>query len=61
MIYRVSIYLLGSWPKGKNMSNMKLASRSVWSTDVGQDIAEYTVVLVIICVLVFGMTRLIGR
>lgn len=34
--------------------------RRLWSEDVGQDIAEYAVMLAVILVLVVGTVRLIG-
>jgi len=34
--------------------------RNLWSTDEGQDIAEYAVMLAVILVLVVGTVRLIG-
>jgi Flp pilus assembly pilin Flp len=34
--------------------------RGLWSTDDGQDIAEYAVMLAVILVIVIGTTRLIG-
>jgi Flp pilus assembly pilin Flp len=34
--------------------------RDVWSSDEGQDIAEYAVMLAVILVLVIGTVRLIG-
>jgi Flp pilus assembly pilin Flp len=34
--------------------------RSVWSSDEGQDIAEYAVMLAVILVIVVGTIRLIG-
>jgi Flp pilus assembly pilin Flp len=34
--------------------------RNVWSTDEGQDIAEYAVMLAVILVIVVGTVRLIG-
>ena len=35
-------------------------SRSLWSDEQGQDIAEYAVMLAVILVLVIGTVRLIG-
>jgi Flp pilus assembly pilin Flp len=34
--------------------------RDVWSSDEGQDIAEYAVMLAVILVLVIGTIRLVG-
>jgi len=34
--------------------------RNLWSDEQGQDIAEYTVMLAVILVLVIGTVRLIG-
>ena len=34
--------------------------RDVWSSDEGQDIAEYAVMLAVILILVIGTVRLIG-
>jgi len=34
--------------------------RELWSTDEGQDIAEYAVMLAVILVIVVGTIRLIG-
>jgi Flp pilus assembly pilin Flp len=34
--------------------------RNLWSTDEGQDIAEYAVMLAVILVIVVGTVRLIG-
>jgi Flp pilus assembly pilin Flp len=34
--------------------------RNLWSTDKGQDIAEYAVMLAVILVIVVGTVRLIG-
>jgi Flp pilus assembly pilin Flp len=38
---------------------MKLAHR-LWHEDIGQDIAEYAVMLAVILVLVVGTVRLVG-
>jgi Flp pilus assembly pilin Flp len=46
-----------SGPGGEQM--YKLIDR-LWSEDVGQDIAEYAVMLAVILVLVVGTVRLIG-
>ena len=34
--------------------------RNLWSTDEGQDIAEYAVMLAVILVIVVGTIRLVG-
>ena len=39
---------------------MKSFLRKLWSTDEGQDIAEYAVMLAVILVLVVGTIRLVG-
>ena len=39
---------------------MSQVLRNVWSSDEGQDIAEYAVMLAVILVLVIGTLRLIG-
>lgn len=39
---------------------MAVFLRSLWSTEEGQDIAEYAVLLAVILVLVVGTVRLIG-
>lgn len=41
-------------------STMSKLIRRLWSEDVGQDIAEYAVMLAVILVLVVGTVRLIG-
>jgi len=39
---------------------MTALARRLWTTDEGQDIAEYAVMLAVILVLVVGTLRLIG-
>ena len=39
---------------------MTTLSQRLWSSDEGQDIAEYAVMLAVILVLVVGTVRLIG-
>jgi len=39
---------------------MRQFLRNLWSTDEGQDIAEYAVMLAVILVIVVGTIRLIG-
>jgi len=39
---------------------MRQFLRKLWSTDEGQDIAEYAVMLAVILVIVVGTIRLIG-
>jgi len=39
---------------------MLQALRSIWSSEEGQDIAEYAVMLAVILVVVIGTVRLIG-
>lgn len=39
---------------------MKYLVESIWSSDEGQDIAEYAVMLAVILVLVVGTIRLVG-
>ena len=39
---------------------MSQLTRSLWSDEQGQDIAEYAVMLAVILVLVVGTVRLIG-
>ena len=39
---------------------MSALARRLWATEVGQDIAEYAVMLAVILVLVIGTLRLVG-
>lgn len=39
---------------------MSYSLRSLWSDDEGQDIAEYSVMLAVVLVIVVGTVRLIG-
>jgi len=39
---------------------MEYFSRTLWSNEEGQDIAEYSVMLAVILVIVAGTVRLIG-
>ena len=39
---------------------MKYSFRNLWSDEEGQDIAEYSVMLAVILVIVVGTVRLIG-
>ena len=39
---------------------MKYSLRSLWSDEEGQDIAEYSVMLAVVLVIVVGTVRLIG-
>ena len=40
--------------------NIRSRLHKLWSNDVGQDIAEYAVMLAVILVLVVGTVRLVG-
>ncbi|HYM75845.1 MAG TPA: Flp family type IVb pilin [Candidatus Dormibacteraeota bacterium] len=45
----------------RNLTNSSFAwSKRVWSDEEGQDIAEYSVMLAVILVIVVGTVRLIG-
>lgn len=39
---------------------MKYSYRNLWSDEEGQDIAEYSVMLAVVLVIVVGTVRLIG-
>ena len=43
-----------------NVSSRSQALRNLWSDEQGQDIAEYSVMLAVILVIVVGTVRLIG-
>jgi Flp pilus assembly pilin Flp len=45
----------------RNLTNFSFAwSKRIWSDEEGQDIAEYSVMLAVILVIVVGTVRLIG-
>ena len=45
----------------RNLTNSSFAwSKRIWSDEDGQDIAEYSVMLAVILVIVVGTVRLIG-
>jgi Flp pilus assembly pilin Flp len=45
----------------RNLTNSSFAwSKRIWSDEEGQDIAEYSVMLAVILVIVVGTVRLIG-
>jgi Flp pilus assembly pilin Flp len=44
----------------RNLCWDKLRSNKLWSDEQGQDIAEYSVMLAVILVIVVGTVRLIG-
>jgi Flp pilus assembly pilin Flp len=51
--------LQGSFRKGIALMNRSLRNQ-LWSNEEGQDIAEYSVMLAVILVIVVGTVRLIG-
>jgi Flp pilus assembly pilin Flp len=51
--------LQGSYRKGIAFMNRSLRNQ-LWSNEEGQDIAEYSVMLAVILVIVVGTVRLIG-
>ena len=50
------------YKKGRNMRNAKCNHwlNKLWSDEEGQDIAEYSVMLAVVLVIVVGTVRLIG-
>ncbi len=50
------------WLRGrfKRREPVKYSYRNLWSDEEGQDIAEYSVMLAVILVIVVGTVRLIG-
>jgi Flp pilus assembly pilin Flp len=42
------------------MGFLKLWTNNVWSSEEGQDIAEYSIMLAVVLVIVVGTVRLIG-
>jgi len=48
------------WPSEEERKEMKYSFRNLWSDEDGQDVAEYSVMLAVILVIVVGTMRLIG-
>jgi Flp pilus assembly pilin Flp len=42
------------------MGFLKLWTNNVWSSEEGQDVAEYSIMLAVVLVIVVGTVRLIG-
>ncbi|MGD0566961.1 MAG: hypothetical protein ABSA78_01040 [Candidatus Sulfotelmatobacter sp.] len=42
------------------MDFLKLWANNVWSSEQGQDVAEYSIMLAVVLVIVVGTVRLIG-
>lgn len=49
-----------NWTRQLGGVNMLFPLHKLWSSDEGQDIAEYAVMLAVILVLVVGTVRLVG-
>jgi Flp pilus assembly pilin Flp len=45
---------------GSNSAHVHQAWNQLWSNDEGQDVAEYSIMLAVVLVIVVGTVRLIG-
>jgi Flp pilus assembly pilin Flp len=45
---------------GSHSAHVKQALNQLWSNDEGQDVAEYSIMLAVVLVIVVGTVRLIG-